>query len=76
LTVETFTLATAEARALGIVVSDDKTLLTVSEWTREAAMLTQDQYLIRVAKDYYDSLSCCTRMHGGKKREKGAIHEK
>jgi len=62
--------------SLGMLISDDKTLLTVSDWMGEAAMLTQDQNLIRVAKDYYNSPSCCTSVRSGKKREKGVIGEK
>jgi sugar-specific transcriptional regulator TrmB len=62
--------------SLGMLISDNKTLLTVSDWMGEAAMLTQDQNLIRVAKDYYDSPSCCTSVHSGKKREKRATREK
>jgi sugar-specific transcriptional regulator TrmB len=46
--------------SLGMLISDMKTLLTVSDWMGEAALLTQDQNLIRIAKDYYDNPSCCT----------------
>jgi hypothetical protein len=46
-----------------------KTLLTVSDWTDGGALLTQDQNLIMVAKDYYDSPSCCTSVPT-RKREK------
>jgi len=55
--------------SLGILVSDMKTLLTVSDWTDGGALLTQDQNLIMVAKDYYDSPSCCTSVSTRKKRE-------
>jgi sugar-specific transcriptional regulator TrmB len=45
---------------LGMLISDMKTLLTMSDSMDEAALLTQDKNLIRVTKDYYDSPSCCT----------------
>jgi sugar-specific transcriptional regulator TrmB len=47
--------------SLGMLISDMKTLLTVSDWGEETAMLTQDPNLIRVTRDYYDSPTCCTR---------------
>lgn len=43
--------------SVGMLISDRKTLLTVSDWIDETAMLTQDQNLIRVARDYYDNPS-------------------
>jgi sugar-specific transcriptional regulator TrmB len=46
--------------SLGMLISDMKTFLTVSDWTDGTALLTQDQNLIMVAKDYFDSPSCCT----------------
>jgi sugar-specific transcriptional regulator TrmB len=46
--------------SLGMLISDMKTLLTVSDWGDETAMLTQDQNLIRVCRDYYDNPKCCT----------------
>jgi len=46
--------------SLGMLISDMKTLLTVSDWMAGAALLTQDQNLIMVTKDYFDSPSCCT----------------
>jgi hypothetical protein len=55
--------------SLGMIISDMKTLITVSDWMGEAALLTQDQNLIRVARDYYDSPSCCTSMPTGGKQE-------
>jgi len=45
-----------------MLISDMKTLLTVSNWTNEIAMLTQDQNLMRVCRDYYDNPLCCTKM--------------
>ena len=48
--------------SLGMLISDMKTLLTVSDWGDETAMLTQDQNLIRVSRDYYDSPACCTEI--------------
>ena len=47
---------------LGMLISDMKTLLTVSNWSDEVAVLTQDQNLMRVCRDYYDNSACCTRI--------------
>lgn len=47
--------------SLGMLISDMKTLLTVSDWGEETAMLTQDPNLIRITRDYYDSPTCCTK---------------
>ena len=58
--------------SLGMIISDMKTLLTVSDWMGEAAMLTQDQNLVRIAKDYYDSPSCCTTVASIKRRATSA----
>ncbi|MFB3888454.1 MAG: TrmB family transcriptional regulator [Candidatus Bathyarchaeia archaeon] len=41
-----------------LLISDVKTLLTVSDWTDETAVLSQDQNLIRVARDYFDNSMC------------------
>jgi len=43
-----------------LLISDLKTLITVSDWVEESAMLSQDQNLIRVARDYYDNSMCYT----------------
>jgi len=44
-----------------LLISDLKTLVTVSDWTfSETAMLSQDQNLIRVARDYYENSMCFT----------------
>jgi sugar-specific transcriptional regulator TrmB len=45
--------------SVGMILSDMKTLLTLSDWADETASLTQDQNLIRVARDYYDNPKCC-----------------
>ena len=55
--------------SLGMLISDMKTLITVSDWMDEAALLTQDKNLIRVARDYYDNPSCCTNVRTSSKRE-------
>ena len=55
---------------VGMIISDMKTLLTVSDWSEESALLTQDQNLIRVARNYYNSPSCCTDAPGSRKRGK------
>ena len=54
--------------SVGMLISDMETLLTVSDWMEEAALLTQDRNLIRIAKDYFDSPSCCTSMRVSRKR--------
>ncbi len=42
-----------------LLISDLKTLITVSDWTfSETAMLSQDQNLIRVARDYFENSMC------------------
>jgi sugar-specific transcriptional regulator TrmB len=43
-----------------LLISDLKTLITVSDWVEESAMLSQDQNLIRVARDYFDNSMCYT----------------
>jgi sugar-specific transcriptional regulator TrmB len=48
--------------SLGMLISDMTTLLTVSNWIDGAAILTQDQNLIQVTKEYYDNPSCCVRI--------------
>lgn len=54
---------------LGMLISDMKTMVTVSDWMDGAALLTQDQNLIRVSKDYYDNPSCCTTIRPKQKRQ-------
>jgi hypothetical protein len=42
-----------------LLMDDLKTLITVSDWNfSETAMLSQDQNLIRVARDYYENSMC------------------
>jgi len=48
---------------VGMLLSDTKTLLTLSDWIEESAMLTQDQNMIRVARDAYDNPKYCTTGH-------------
>ncbi len=44
-----------------LLISDLKTLITVSDWTfSETAMLSQDQNLIRIARDYFENSMCYT----------------
>ena len=45
--------------SVGMLISDMDTLLTLSDWIDETAMLTQDRNMIRVARDYYDNPACC-----------------
>jgi sugar-specific transcriptional regulator TrmB len=46
--------------SLGMLITDMRTLITLSDWFEEVAMLTQDQNLIRVCRDYFDNPACCT----------------
>ena len=48
--------------SVGMLISDMNTLLTLSDWIEETAMLTQDRNMIRVARDYYDNPACCKDM--------------
>jgi sugar-specific transcriptional regulator TrmB len=52
---------------LGMLISDTKTLVTLSDWFDETAILTQDRSLIRVCRDYYDNPACCTRVQRQKR---------
>jgi len=52
---------------LGMLISDMNTLLTVSDWGDESAVLTQDQNLIRVTRDYFNSPTCCTSVRANRK---------
>jgi sugar-specific transcriptional regulator TrmB len=45
--------------ALGMLITDMSTLLTLSDSFDETAILTQDQNLIRVCRNYYDNPMCC-----------------
>jgi sugar-specific transcriptional regulator TrmB len=47
---------------IGMLISDNKRLLTLANWSDEVATLTQDQNLIRVVRDYYDNPACCARL--------------
>jgi sugar-specific transcriptional regulator TrmB len=55
--------------SLGMLISDMNTLLTVPNWIDEVAMLTQDQNLIRVCRDYYDNPMCCTSVPRKRKQK-------
>jgi len=54
---------------LGMIISDMKTLLTLTNWTNEVAVMTQDQNLMRVCRDYYDNPACCTPVKPKPKRK-------
>jgi sugar-specific transcriptional regulator TrmB len=49
----------ASIDSLGMLLTDWKTLLTVANWADETAILTQDQNLIRVCRNYFDNPNCC-----------------
>ncbi len=44
---------------LAMFISDMKTLLTLTSWPNEVALMTQDQSLIQASRDYYDNPRCC-----------------
>jgi len=58
---------------VGMMISDMKTLLTLSDWVEESAMLTQDQNMIRVARDAYDNPNYCTSVLFQKKKKKSLV---
>lgn len=45
-----------------IVISDMKTLITVSNWKKEIAIMTNDKGLITMSKEYYENPKCCEEM--------------
>lgn len=47
---------------IGMLISDMKTLLTLTSWRNEVAVMTQDKNLMRVCRDYYDNPLCCTKI--------------
>jgi sugar-specific transcriptional regulator TrmB len=47
---------------VGMLISDMKTLLTLSDWIEETAMLTQDQNMIRVARDAFNNPAYCKKV--------------
>lgn len=46
---------------LDMFLSDMKTLVTVTSWNNETAIMTHDQNLMRVCRDYYDNPLCCAK---------------
>ena len=48
---------------VGMLISDMKTLLTLSDWVEETAILTQDQNMIRVVRDVFDNPAYCKKVH-------------
>lgn len=46
---------------LAMFISDMKTLVTLTNWPNEVALMTQDQGIIRAGRDYYDNPRCCGR---------------
>lgn len=47
---------------IGMLISDMKTLLTLSDWIEETAMLTQDQNMIRVIRDVFNNPAYCKKV--------------
>jgi len=48
--------------SLGMLITDMSTLVTISDWFDEVAMLTQDRNLIQVSRDFYDNPACCQNL--------------
>ncbi|HEY9756728.1 MAG TPA: helix-turn-helix domain-containing protein [Oculatellaceae cyanobacterium] len=44
---------------LAMFISDMKTLVTLTNWPNQVALMTQDQGIIRAGRDYYDNPRCC-----------------
>jgi len=44
-----------QMESLGMLITDEKTLLTLANWADETAILTQDQNLVRVCRSYFDN---------------------
>ncbi len=44
---------------LAMFISDMKTLVTLTSWPNEVALMTQDPGIIRAGRDYYDNPRCC-----------------
>jgi sugar-specific transcriptional regulator TrmB len=51
---------------LAMFISDMKNLVTLTNWPNEIALMTQDQGLMRVGRDYYDNPRCCSSTHTNK----------
>ncbi|MCW4001291.1 MAG: hypothetical protein NWE93_13740 [Candidatus Bathyarchaeota archaeon] len=45
--------------SLAMFISDMKTLVTLTNWPNEVALMTQDQGIIQAGRDYYDNPRCC-----------------
>jgi len=52
---------------LAMFISDMKNLVTLTNWPNEVALMTQDQSLLRVCRDYYDNPRCCGTNTSSKK---------
>jgi sugar-specific transcriptional regulator TrmB len=44
---------------LALFISDMKTIVTLTNWASQSALMTQDQSFMRVCRDYYDNPKCC-----------------
>lgn len=44
---------------LAMFISDMRTLVTLTRWPNEVALMTQDPSLIHVGRDYFDNPRCC-----------------
>jgi sugar-specific transcriptional regulator TrmB len=47
---------------IGMLIFDQKTILTISNWTNGLAMLTQDPSLVSACREYYNNPSCCIQI--------------
>ncbi|MDH5450202.1 MAG: hypothetical protein OEY24_05410 [Candidatus Bathyarchaeota archaeon] len=46
---------------INLVISDMKTLITVSSWKNEVAIMTNDKALITMSSEYYANPKCCEK---------------
>jgi sugar-specific transcriptional regulator TrmB len=44
---------------LAMFISDMKNLVTLTNWPNEVALMSQDQSLMQVCRDYFDNSRCC-----------------
>jgi HTH-type transcriptional regulator, sugar sensing transcriptional regulator len=52
---------------LAMFISDMKNLVTLTNWPNEVALMSQDQSLIRVCRDYFDNPRCCRAKSSGER---------
>lgn len=48
---------------INIVISDMRMLITVSSWENEIAIMTNDEALMTISREYYENPKCCITQH-------------